>query len=83
MKRQFYKIFCTLFVVCMCVMQISAYAANSTDAVEESKEMCADIEITPHADIIELRTRIHNGVVQHRHWNRTKQCWVEPDWVNS
>lgn len=38
--------------------------------------------IAPHADVIVLKTRKYNGKQQYRHWNQTKGCWVEPDWID-
>lgn len=40
--------------------------------------------IQPYADVIVKKTRIHpvTGKLQYRHWNETKGCWVEPDWID-
>ena len=35
------------------------------------------------ADVIIYKTRIINGVRQYRRWNETKQCWVDPYWINA
>lgn len=40
--------------------------------------------IQPYADVIVLRTRVNpvTGKLQYRHWNETRQCWVEPNWID-
>lgn len=35
-----------------------------------------------YADDIKTKFRIHNGILQYRHWNCTKGIWVEPYWIN-
>ena len=34
------------------------------------------------ADEIVLKTRVFYGRLQYRHWNVTKNCWVEPNWID-
>lgn len=41
-----------------------------------------DYGISPYADVIVTKMRIHNGVAQYRHWNETRGYWVEPDWID-
>lgn len=33
-------------------------------------------------DKIVVKYRVYNGVRQYRRWNDTKQCWVDPKWIN-
>lgn len=36
----------------------------------------------PQGDVIVIKYRTYNGVLQYRRWNETQQCWVDPDWIN-
>lgn len=36
----------------------------------------------PYADVIETRWRFHYGVLQYRRWNRTRNYWVDPEWID-
>ena len=34
------------------------------------------------SDKIVIKYRIYNGKYQYRRWNDTKQCWVDPNWID-
>lgn len=34
------------------------------------------------ADQIQLRYRVVDGVLQYRRFNTSRNCWVDPDWIN-
>lgn len=34
------------------------------------------------SDVIILKMRTYKGKVQYRRWNDTKQCWVDPFWMD-
>ena len=34
------------------------------------------------SDKIEVKVRYYNGRYQYRRWNATKQCWVDPNWID-
>lgn len=34
------------------------------------------------SDRIELRYRVNNGVLQYRRFNASRNCWVDPYWIN-
>ncbi len=40
--------------------------------------------IQPYADVIVLKKRLNplTGKMQYRHWNETRGCWVEPNWID-
>lgn len=67
------------FTICM---QTTAYAASEINMLDEPCPTSEDYGITPYADVIILKTRIHNGVAQYRHWNETRGYWVEDDWID-
>lgn len=69
-----------VFALVIC-MQTPAYAVAETNVVDEIYFSSED-DITPYADVIILKTRIHNGVAQYRHWNETRGYWVEDDWID-
>lgn len=33
-------------------------------------------------DKIVIKYRVYNGKTQYRRWNATKQCWVDPKWID-
>ena len=70
MKR-FIKCLCVVLAVA-CIIPISAVAADSVD-LEES--------VAPRADVIELKYRVYNGLLQVRRWNATWGYWVDPEWI--
>ncbi len=39
-------------------------------------------EIIPFADIIVKKYRVKNGKLQYRRWNETRECWVDPYWID-
>ena len=39
--------------------------------------------IMPMADVIEVKFRFYNGVLQYRRWNATQGYWVDPYWINA
>ena len=38
--------------------------------------------IMPLADVIVIKDRIFEGRRQWRRWNATKNCWVDPAWID-
>ena len=42
-----------------------------------------DLTIVPYADSIVIKTRTHNGKLQYRRWNETRNCWVDPYWIDA
>lgn len=34
------------------------------------------------SDKIVVKVRYYNGRYQYRRWNDTKQCWVDPNWID-
>mgnify|MGYP001044728487 CR=1 FL=1 len=80
--RRFYKtigLMVCAFTICM---QTTAYAASDMNMINTPCMTSEDYEITPYADVIVFKTRIHNGKAQYRHWNETRGYWVEPDWID-
>lgn len=59
------------------VMMVSA--AESVAEEQVSTEETAEVT---RADVIVVKYRIYNGVMQYRHWNETKGVWVEPAWID-
>ncbi len=72
-------------IVCayaICVQTTAtAYAFSDTNVID-TPCLTETQEVTPYADVIVLKTRIHNGKAQYRHWNETRGYWVEDDWID-
>lgn len=79
MKRKIVS--CIIYVLLMntiCLLPVSAF-----EKVPEQVNINVIGEsITTFADVIEIRYRTYNGVRQYRRWNRTKNRWVDPYWIN-
>ena len=63
-----------------------ANAASKADFLQNKNDFyiedMSDDTISPHADEIITRFRIHNNILQYRRWNATKGYWVDPDWID-
>lgn len=80
--RRFYKLIgLTVCAFTLCA-QTPAYAATEMAMVDMPCLTSEDYGISPYADVIVTKMRIHNGVAQYRHWNETRGYWVEPDWID-
>ena len=61
---------------------LAALVGCSLDATALTQEMQSSpcgIEQFSEDKII-YKYRVHNGKLQRRRWNETKQCWVDPEW---
>ena len=80
------KHFCRIIALAVCAfticMQTPAHAVAEINTVNEPCMISEDYVVSPYADVIVLKTRILNGVVQYRHWNETRGYWVEDDWID-
>lgn len=60
-------------------------AADVSDVDNGNVQISAEnigTEVSPYADVIVWKYREYNGVLQKRRWNKTKQVWVDPAWIN-
>lgn len=73
------KIAVVLLGASLLVCGISADAHAIADARANSKMMAENV---CSSDVITIKTRIYQGKYQYRRWNETKQCWVDPDWID-
>ena len=82
MIKLFYKTIALVVCAFAIGVQTPAYAAAETTLNNAHLYATENYEIAPYADVIVLKTRIHNGVLQYRHWNETRGYWVEDDWTD-
>lgn len=66
-------------LLCSLIVVKSADARNISSVYLEtvSQEKSAYSQ-----DVIVKKYRIYNGKRQYRRWNETKQCWVDPKWID-
>ncbi len=79
--KKFKKVFACI-CACACLMAsfaLPAYAADSAPASSNASQTQAG---TARIDVIVTIYRLNNGVVQYRRWNETRDCWVDPDWID-
>lgn len=74
-SARYYFAGCILAVSLICFPAEAAAAQKMTDAgvnVESRIE-----------DTIVYKYRVWNGRMQYRRWNVTRQCWVDPEWLDA
>lgn len=76
-----------LILVVLCIsmllpMTVSAYEVNTQPVSSGSVSWTAsEPSISPRADVIVVKFRVYNGVLQFRRWNETWGYWVDPYWM--
>lgn len=76
------------FLLCAVMMITSAVFVSAAEVESaEIEETTINAAITPpdaeiQADEIVWKTRIYNGQLQKRRWNKSKGIWVDPDWID-
>ena len=69
-----------LFLAVFICLNIGVSTRAST--VQSVKEVKPAEQVALRADIIIMKTRFYNGVLQYRRWNETKGYWVDPYWID-
>lgn len=87
MKFKFIGTLGTLLSISACISAASAAELHNiqinTSVTPTSLMTISNVNITPYADKIVYKYRQNaDGVLQYRRWNETKQCWVDPYWIN-
>ncbi len=63
-----------------CLM-LGGYSAD-LQAMDNRTQEVTDGMIVYSSDVIVTKTRVYNGKLQYRRWNETKNCWVDPYWID-
>ena len=81
MKR--FGIMLILAIICISMLLPVSAAAQETKGTQASTAYATSSEttISPRADVIVVKFRVYNGVLQCRRWNETWGYWVDPYWV--
>lgn len=77
------KIVC--FIMSMLLMNtvcLLTVSASVEVPAHENINAAGEDRIVPYADVIETRFRTYKGKLQYRRWNLTKNCWVDPYWID-
>ncbi len=70
-----------LVLLLVVLLIISGQEIKAEEYVEEvTTEVMANEET--RGDEIIIKYRLYNGILQYRHWNVTKNRWVEPEWIS-
>lgn len=72
------KSICYLLIFTACLMFPHTAQAHTTDYPTSNSV----VTIQPREDVIVVKFRYNNGVLQCRRWNETRGYWVDPYWVN-
>lgn len=78
MKKRFLVGMVSLAMAVSPVMPVFA----AEDVLETSQAGIEDTAEVYRADVIVMKYRMYNGVMQCRHWNETKGVWVDPAWID-
>ena len=81
MKKHLWKFLTLVFLILPYSVSLPMYeemGQNETVANTQTQGNTA----MPYADVIVVKTHEKNGVRQYRRWNKTKNCWVDPDWID-
>lgn len=66
-------------VLTAAICPIQGLQVNGSNAVVQDNGEIAGIQ---RADIIIIKHRNYNGVMQYRRWNETQGYWIDPDWID-
>ena len=77
------RLFMLVAVFCLTAIPLTAHAqeCGNVSPVSATSES-AKTSISPRADVIVMKFRVYNGVLQYRRWNETWGYWVDPYWKN-
>lgn len=76
------KIVSIIMLIMICFSFNTAANAQAVEKLDIEGVAEETLIVSPRADVIEKKYRIHNGVSQYRRWNRTHGYWVDPFWIN-
>lgn len=77
------KLLCTLLMGISLATAFPAVQAVDLFAAQDSNLTLNGYSIvSPYADKIVIKYRIHNGKKQYRRRNETKHCWVDSHWID-
>ncbi len=77
------KFLCTLLMGISLVTAFPTVQAVDLSAAQDSNLALDGYSIvSPYADKIVVKYRIHNGKKQYRRRNETKNCWVDSHWID-
>lgn len=73
-----------LLVLCFSMLLPMSVSARVVDIKSPSPVTLISSEqtISPRADVIVVKFRVYNGVLQYRRWNETWGYWVDDYWKN-
>ncbi len=77
------KFLCTLLIGISLLTASPAVQAVDLSAAQDSNPTPdGNPIVSPYADKIVVKYRIHNGKKQYRRRNETKHCWVDSHWID-
>ena len=77
--KKFQKVFAC---ICACACLMASFAVPAYAADPANPETSQTQTGTARIDVIVIKYRLYNGVLQYRRWNETRDCWVDPEWIN-
>ena len=72
-----------LVIICISMLLPVSAAAQEKNVAQAPTAYSSSSEttISPRADVIVVKFRVYNGVLQCRRWNETWGYWVDPYWI--
>lgn len=67
--------------IALMIMGMVVIGMPSVHGLAAIPQLMSEVEVFS-TDKIVTRYRIHDGKMQYRRWNDTKQCWVDSSWID-
>ena len=82
MKRA--SVLLVLFILCFSMLLPVSVSAKEIEIKSPAPvtSIYSEQTISPRADVIVVKFRVYNGVLQYRRWNETWGYWVDDYWKN-
>ena len=82
MKRA--SVLLVLFILCFSMLLPVSVSAKEIEIKSPTPvtSIYSEQTISPRADVIVVKFRVYNGVLQYRRWNETWGYWVYDYWKN-
>lgn len=71
-------------ILCLAMISIIGFCIvyGLRTEVYASNGLSNEKTVILYADNIVVKYRKYNGGLQYRRWNETKECWVDPYWID-
>lgn len=79
MKKRLVLLSCSFILLSSIKLQMSTIEMIE---IGNKVTMQREINLTSRAEVIEVIYREYDGKIQYRRWNKTRNYWVDPYWID-